>query len=554
MTSKPRGAISEVLGLLRPFRVVVVLSILLGMLGGLSITALLATINDALNADGSPSPQVLATFIGLCAAALLTSILSDIGTNHVGQHIIAGLRKSLGEKVLLAPIEQIERFRTHRLIPVLTHDVDTVSDFAFSFAPLAIAFTVTLGCLGYLAYLSLPMFALLLVAIVIGTVVQYVARAKGIKGFEAAREAEDELQKHYSAIAAGAKELRIHRPRRQRMFSQRIEGTADYICNTHIRSINTFVIAKTFGSMLFFVVIGLALALQSFWLGTDKAVLSGFVLVLLYMKGPLEYLVTTLPVVSRANIAFQRIAELAEQFSSPEPHLLLRDNGTEKKATVQQLQMHDVHYAFPAVKGSAAFELGPVNLTINQGEIVFIVGENGGGKTTLIKLLLGLYAPQRGEVRVDGQTVGAEGRDDYRQLFTTIFADYYLFDELVQGDQQVPEDANRYLERLEIAHKVSIQEGAFSTTDLSTGQRKRLALLNAWLEERPVLVFDEWAADQDPAFRRIFYTELLPELKDLGKTIIVISHDDRYFEVADQLVRMEGGRVVAQKQLLAARA
>lgn len=554
MTSKPRGAISEVLGLLRPFRVVVVVSILLGMLGGLSITALLATINDALNADGSPSPQVLATFIGLCAAALLTSILSDIGTNHVGQHIIAGLRKSLGEKVLLAPIEQIERFRTHRLIPVLTHDVDTVSDFAFSFAPLAIAFTVTLGCLGYLAYLSLPMFALLLVAIVIGTVVQYVARAKGIKGFEAAREAEDELQKHYSAIAAGAKELRIHRPRRQRMFSQRIEGTADYICNTHIRSINTFVIAKTFGSMLFFVVIGLALALQSFWLGTDKAVLSGFVLVLLYMKGPLEYLVTTLPVVSRANIAFQRIAELAEQFSSPEPHLLLRDTGTEKKATVQQLQMHDVHYAFPAVKGSAAFELGPVNLTINQGEIVFIVGENGGGKTTLIKLLLGLYAPQRGEVRVDGQTVGAEGRDDYRQLFTTIFADYYLFDELVQGDQQVPEDANRYLERLEIAHKVSIQEGAFSTTDLSTGQRKRLALLNAWLEERPVLVFDEWAADQDPAFRRIFYTELLPELKDLGKTIIVISHDDRYFEVADQLVRMEGGRVVAQKQLLAARA
>jgi putative ATP-binding cassette transporter len=554
MTSKPRGAISEVLGLLRPFRVVVVVSILLGMLGGLSITALLATINDALNADGSPSPQVLATFIGLCAAALLTSILSDIGTNHVGQHIIAGLRKSLGEKVLLAPIEQIERFRTHRLIPVLTHDVDTVSDFAFSFAPLAIAFTVTLGCLGYLAYLSLPMFALLLVAIVIGTVVQYVARAKGIKGFEAAREAEDELQKHYSAIAAGAKELRIHRPRRQRMFSQRIEGTADYICNTHIRSINTFVIAKTFGSMLFFVVIGLALALQSFWLGTDKAVLSGFVLVLLYMKGPLEYLVTTLPVVSRANIAFQRIAELAEQFSSPEPHLLLRETGTEKKATVQQLQMHDVHYAFPAVKGSAAFELGPVNLTINQGEIVFIVGENGGGKTTLIKLLLGLYAPQRGEVRVDGQTVGAEGRDDYRQLFTTIFADYYLFDELVQGDQQVPEDANRYLERLEIAHKVSIQEGAFSTTDLSTGQRKRLALLNAWLEERPVLVFDEWAADQDPAFRRIFYTELLPELKDLGKTIIVISHDDRYFEVADQLVRMEGGRVVAQKQLLAARA
>ncbi|RON27693.1 cyclic peptide export ABC transporter [Pseudomonas lini] len=546
MTSNSRGAISEVLSLLKPFRVVVVLSIMLGMLGGLSITALLATINNALNGEGSPPTSVLVTFVGLCVLALVASTLSDIGTNHVGQRIIAGLRKSLGEKVLLAPIEQIERYRSHRLIPVLTHDVDTVSSFAFSFAPLAIAFTVTLGCLSYLAYLSLPMFALLLVALVIGTVVQYVARAKGIKGFEAAREAEDELQKHYSAIAAGAKELRIHRPRRQRMFSQRIEGTADYICNTHIRSINTFVVAKTFGSMLFFVVIGLALALQSFWLGTDKAVLSGFVLVLLYMKGPLEYLVITLPVVSRANIAFKRIADLAEQFSSPEPHLLLSDKNT-PKTVVEHLELRDVHYAFPPVDGSKPFTLGPVNLSIAQGEIVFIVGENGGGKTTLIKLLLGLYAPQGGEIILNGSPVLASNRDDYRQLFTTIFADYFLFDELVQGDQQVPEDANRYLERLEIAHKVSILDGAFSTTDLSTGQRKRLALLNAWLEERPVLVFDEWAADQDPVFRRIFYTELLPELKYLGKTIIVISHDDRYFDVADQLVRMEAGQVISEK-------
>ncbi|MBK5414380.1 cyclic peptide export ABC transporter [Pseudomonas sp. TH31] len=546
MTSNSRGAISEVLGLLKPFRVIVVVSIALGMLGGLSITALLATINDALNADGSPTPRLLATFVGLCVVALLTSILSDIGTNHVGQNIIAGLRKNLGEKVLRAPIEQIERFRSYRLIPVLTHDVDTVSDFAFSFAPLAIALTVTLGCLGYLAWLSLPMFALLMVALVIGTLVQLVARTKGIQGFEAARAGEDELQKHYSAIADGAKELRIHRPRRQRMFHQRIEATADYICKTHIRAVNTFVVAKTLGSMLFFVVIGLALVLQSFWLGTDKAVLSGFVLVLLYMKGPLEYLVTTLPVVSRANIAFKRIADLAEQFSSPEPHLLLSDQAAPKPA-VEHLELRDVHYAFPAVDGNKPFALGPVNLSISQGEIVFIVGENGGGKTTLIKLLLGLYAPQGGEIILNGAPVVAENRDDYRQLFTTIFADYYLFDELVQGDQEIPEDADRYLERLEIAHKVTIRDGAFSTTDLSTGQRKRLALLNAWLEERPVLVFDEWAADQDPAFRRIFYTELLPELKYLGKTLIVISHDDRYFDVADQLVRMEAGRVISEK-------
>jgi len=543
MSQQPKSALRELFILLRPFKFTVMLSIALGIVGGLSITILLATINRALHAEGGLTHSVVWLFAGLCVLALLSSILSDVGTNRVGQHVIASLRKDLGEKVLSAPIEQIERYRSHRLIPVLTHDVDTISDFAFAFAPLAISLTVTLGCLGYLAMLSWPMFALMLVAIAIGTTAQYLARAKGIKGFHAARDAEDELQRHYNAVAGGAKELRIHRPRRQRMFNRHILGTADLIRDTQIRSINTFVVAKTFGSMLFFVVIGLALTLQSLWPSADQTVMSGFVLVLLYMKGPLEHLVGTLPIVSRAQIAFRRIAELAEQFSSPEPHLLMEE-GAPPRGNFSSLQLRNVCYGFPPVAGAAPFTLGPVNLDIQQGDIVFIVGENGCGKTTLIKLLLGLYAPQQGEIHLDGHAVTAQTRDDYRQLFTTIFSDYYLFDDPALAGRHVTTDAQAYLERLEIDHKVSIQDGVFTTTDLSTGQRKRLALINAWVEERPVLVFDEWAADQDPTFRRVFYTELLPELKQLGKTIIVISHDDRYFDVADHLVRMEAGKVV----------
>ena len=262
------------------------------------------------------------------------------------------------------------------------------------------------------------------------------------------------------------------------------------------------------------------------------------------MKGPLEHLLGYLPVVGKAKIAFARISELSQRFSSPEPHLLM-DDSEAPQPRVNSLELRGVRYSPPAVAGSEAFHLGPIDLSIKQGDIVFIVGENGSGKTTLIKLLLGLYPPQAGEILLNGNAVNAPERDDYRQLFTTVFADYYLFDDLVQGSAaQSLDSAKKYLERLEIAHKVSVKDGVFSTTDLSTGQRKRLALVNAWLEERPVLVFDEWAADQDPAFRRIFYTELLPDLKRLGKTIIVISHDDRYFDIADQLVRLRAGQVV----------
>ncbi|WP_447734774.1 cyclic peptide export ABC transporter [Pseudomonas shirazensis] len=544
MISPPRSrsAFADLLRLLKPFWPLVTVSIVLGMVGGLSITVLLATINNALNSEAGLTGNVVAAFAGLCLLALCCSILSDMSSNRVGQYIIRRLRLELGEKVLSAPIAQIERFRSHRLIPVLTHDIDTISDFAFVFAPLAISLTVTLGCLGYLAMLSWPMFLMMLVAIAIGCTAQFVAQNKGLKGFLEARDEEDNLQKHYRAIADGAKELRIHRPRRQRMFTQRIRESASLICRKQIESVNIFIVAKTFGSMLFFVVIGLALAMQAYWPDSNKAVMSGFVLVLLYMKGPLEQLIANLPIVSRAQIAFRRIAELSETFSSPEPHLLL-DAPAKPAQAVHELELRDVRYAFPVVDGATPFALGPVNLKIRQGDIVFIVGENGCGKTTLIKLLLGLYEPQQGEIRLNGQAVTAQNRDDYRQLFTTIFADYYLFDDLVQGDGDLPADAARYLQRLEIAHKVSIRDGAFTTTDLSTGQRKRLALVNAWIEERPVLVFDEWAADQDPTFRRIFYTELLPDLKRLGKTIIVISHDDRYFDVADQLVRMDSGKV-----------
>ncbi|AWB06563.1 cyclic peptide transporter (plasmid) [Azospirillum humicireducens] len=548
MPTPPPTSFSAPLQLLRPFWPLLTAATLLGVLGGLGVTGLLATINRILHADESPGAGLLLAFAGLCALTLTGSVLSDIGTNRIGQTVIARLRKELGDRILTAPIDQLERYRSHRLIPVLTHDVDTISDFAFALAPLAVSLSVTLGSLCYLAVLSSPMFLATAAAILIGSAVQYAARVRGIEGFQEARTHEDDLQKHYRSLAEGAKELRINRPRRLRLQSDTLRRTIDRICDIQIRSITLFVVAKGFGSTLFFIVIGVALGIDMLWPSTDRGTLSGFVLVLLYMKGPLEHLIGTLPIVSRAQVAFRRISDLSAEFASPEPHLLMED-GAGPPATIGSLELRNARYVYPPAGPEVEpFVLGPVSLRIGRGEILFIVGENGCGKTTLIKMLLGLYPPHEGEILLDGRPVTPETRDDYRQLFTTIFSDYFLFDDLIPASGSVPEDARPYLERLEIAHKVSVVDGVFSTTDLSTGQRKRLALLQAWTEKRPVLVFDEWAADQDPTFRRIFYTDLLPSLKALGKTIIVISHDDRYFDAADHLLRLTGGKVVEDRQ------
>ncbi|SDK77187.1 putative ATP-binding cassette transporter [Pseudomonas delhiensis] len=550
MSATQCSATRELLGILKPFWAVLALSIFLGVVGGISITALLTAINRVLNAEGGMTQGMMLAFAAICALALLSAILSNIGTNYVGQKIIAHLRESLGGRVLCAPIEQLERYRTHRLIPVLTHDIDTVSDLAFGLPQLVISLTITLGCLAYLATLSPSMFLVTAAAVVLGSVVQYIARGYGISGFEAAREQEDLLQKHFRSMAEGAKELRIHRPRRQRLYSRQLRETVERICRLQVRSVNIFLTANTIGSLLFFIVIAVALAMQGWWANGDRSVLSGFVMTLLFMKGPLESVLSLLPLLSRNRIALRRIAELNEQFSNPEPYLLLNEElPIPTVEPLRTLELRDVRYTYPAVGDNPPFVMGPLNLKIEAGEMLFIVGENGGGKTTLIKLLLGLYAPHGGEVLVNGKVVEASSRDDYRQLFTTIFADFFLFEELMDGQRDIPAEAARYLERLEIGHKVGVADGAFTTTDLSTGQRKRLALVHAWLDQRPILVFDEWAADQDPTFRRIFYTELLPDLKRQGKTLIVISHDDRYFDVADQLVRMEQGQLIREQAL-----
>ncbi|MGJ5176280.1 cyclic peptide export ABC transporter [Bradyrhizobium oligotrophicum] len=543
MTTSSDPGIVHAGSLLRPYWKLILSGILLGLLGGGSVASLLAVVNRGLYAGAGDVGSLVASFAGLCVLIVIGSVGSDISANVVGQRIIASLRKSLAAKILMAPIDQLESYRAHRLIPVLTKDVDAISDFAFFFPAFLVSGVIVAGCLVYLAVLSWPLFLITAALIALGSFAHFRARQRGMSGFNLARQYEDDLQKHYRTIAEGAKELRLHRPRRHHVHVDLIQRTVEKISDVQIGAINLLVTARALGTVMLFMVIGTALVLRPLlWPDSPPSVSSGFVLVLLFMRGPIDQLIGMLPSLGRAQVAMRRIAELSERFATAEQDLL-GDPAEAAAERIESIELRGVAYAFRAAGGDTSFVLGPIDLRIRSGETVFIVGDNGSGKTTLIKLLLGLYVPDDGVLLRDGVPVVSATRDDYRQLFTTVFADYFLFDTLLQHGGHTPEFAQRYLDRLELAHKVSVENGAFSTTDLSTGQRKRLALVNAWIEGRPVLVFDEWAADQDPAFRHVFYTELLADLKRLGKTIIVISHDDRYFHCADRIVRLRNGRI-----------
>ncbi|HEY9804955.1 MAG TPA: ATP-binding cassette domain-containing protein, partial [Candidatus Obscuribacterales bacterium] len=213
----------------------------------------------------------------------------------------------------------------------------------------------------------------------------------------------------------------------------------------------------------------------------------------------------------------------------------------------------EVTHAYRGDREEDGFTLGPLTLSFQPGEVVFLIGGNGSGKSTLAKLITGLYSPEAGELTLDGQLITEANREWYRQHFSVVFADFYLFDRLLGlGDRvELDPQAKDYLIQLHLDHKVRVEGGTLSTTTLSQGQRKRLALLTAYLEDRPIYLFDEWASDQDPIFKEIFYTQLLPELKQRGKAVLVISHDDHYFHLADRIVKLDYGKLEYDKRIAA---
>jgi putative ATP-binding cassette transporter len=344
------------------------------------------------------------------------------------------------------------------------------------------------------------------------------------------------------------KELKLH-GERQEDFLSSLEGAADHQRREQIRANTIFAFATAWGQLLFFLVVGGLLLARPYLPGVGRESLMSYIVVMIYMMAPLQAVLNSLPQLSRADVSVKRIEELG---LSLEPRDGERYTG--ESVLVQPdwhtLQLEGITHSYRGESEHERFTLGPMDLTFHPGELVILAGGNGSGKTTLAKLLLGLYEPESGRLLLDGEPIGDHNRDSYRQRFTAVFSDFYLFEELLGLKSDGVDDRARfYLEKLQIAGKVSVQDGMLSTTALSQGQRKRLALLTAYLEDRPICVFDEWAADQDPVFKRLFYETLLPELKGRGKTVIAISHDDHYYGVADRLVKLDYGQKVYDGQV-----
>ncbi len=545
---------------------------LAGAVSGLANAALLVVINSHLNGEelpfvGSRGLESLAwAFVGLCLALPLFRFLAQDLLNRLTQEAFRELRIELCRRILAAPLGPLEEVGEHRLTASLTDDVGQVTGALATIPQLIMHSAIVAGCLAYLGFLSPVLFLELLGFMVVGVLSYQIPILLSVRYFERSRRHTDQLFLYFRWLIEGTKELKMHRGRRVG-FLGRARETAGQVHREVRVGTTIFSAASSWGQALFFVFLGLLFFVLPRYHELTQPVLVGYSLTLLYMMGSLEAVLTWLPELGRASVAVRRIDSVSYQLvDATTERVAFQEPGSEPAIKAlpagepaadsrwpvafgrswSKLKLAEVAYAYRRDDETESFPLGPVSLTFEPGELVFLVGGNGSGKTTMAKLLIGLYAPLSGEIRLDGVAVDDSNRDAYRQMFSVVFSDFFVFEELLGFEgSDLDRSAREYLVKLHLEKKVRVEDGRLSTVNLSQGQRKRLALMSAYLEDRPFYLFDEWAADQDPEFKQVFYMGILPELKKRGKTVIAITHDDAYFHLADRIVKLDYGQLVA---------
>lgn len=534
----------------QPFIQMLVLTLCSGALG----IGTLSYINQYLLQNNEFNQGSIFQFIGLVFAYFLIASFAQMQLAKIGQNFIYQTQMQLVKRIMDSPEAQIQLTGKPKILASLDSDIRSLS-FAFTRLPeLVQGLLFVTACSLYLFWLSPSLFAVtasLMTLMVLGT---HLVVKQHYNSFRAMRRAEDEIQQHYQTVLDGHKELTLNRYRANRLYQEEFEPQAHYRRRSHIHADTYHAIAVQWGNSIMLVCVGIVfyLATHQHWANLHDA--TTISMTILFMRGPLTAAISAIPAIMQSKVGLQALSELGLVDYQPTFH-----SEHKLPENWQTIRLENVTYHYPNQEGQH-FSLQPINLTIQRGETLFLIGGNGSGKSTLSMILSGLYTPTTGKIWVDDIEITEQNRSAYQQLFASVFTDFHLFEQLMDGigNPIAEQDIQYWLQKLQLHHKVQIKQQRILNSKLSQGQRKRLALLIAALEKRSILILDEWAADQDPQFRRLFYEQLLPLLAQQGYTILAISHDDKYFHHAQRMIAMNNGilteldidtaKIVAEKQ------
>jgi putative ATP-binding cassette transporter len=522
-------------------------------LAGISNAVILASVNAAAQTgkDGKPGLAlgmlfVISLLLFMTAGRFL--VIAAVGEIEA---LIHRLRVRLMDYVRhseLLGLEEIGRARIYAAVVGQTDSLrQATTSLAFTMQGAILVIVVAI----YIAWTSLAAFALSVLVIGLATAIYFVKSRQLAGDLQAAAEWQNRLFGRLTDLLDGFKEVRLNAARSDDLYDDIVEVSRN-AANTNIRTQ-----AETFKRLVssqssMYVLLGAVVFLAPIFSSVADGSIAKITMAVLFVIGACFGLVQAVPVIQAASAAAEDFEKLESQLRGLAAEELRglaagKTGFVEQKSSFDAIEIRGMLFHYLDRKFETPFQIGPLDFSLHKGELVYITGGNGSGKSTFLKVLAGLYAPDAGEIKLDGKLITNETRNVHRSLFSAIFFDYHLFQRLYGVPEPDPAEVERELARFKLTGKTELVDGEFRTLHLSTGQRKRLALIVSLLEKRQILLLDEWAADQDPEYRRKFYYELLPELHRAGVTVVLVTHDDRYLEKIDLIgrrLRMEDGRFV----------
>ncbi len=510
---------------------------ILSILSGLGNSLVILCINIGITSDTEGRKIFVVFFLlGLCIYIMGQKLVRG-KMIKLTNYIVYEKRMDITRKLLASNYENFESIDNSVITATITNDTNTISGFINVVITGLTNSIVLICCLIYLGTISLTALAATFVIIVFVATIYFFTGTYANKLGEQSRDLQNVFFGFIENMTAGMKELDLNISRKE-MFHHDM----DLSCKEYNKKVNKSALAfanmYVVGELIFTFALGFVVFLLPFIIKElNQGDITSYVFVLLYITGPVHGILEMIPSMISIRISNKRIYELLDKINVPVEKIEqgIEMNGKE----MMELSLEDVEYEYSQ---DQKFHIGPISYQFRTGEITFITGGNGSGKSTLFKVLTGLYRPVKGKICVNGKGIANQ---DLRELFSAVTSDYHLFKKLYGIDIKGKEkEIEHYLDTLDLTGKVSIDDGIFSTIELSSGQRKRLALLTAYLEDKPFFIFDEWAAEQDREFREFFYNILIKKLKQKGKCVIAITHDDRYFNMADRILKLEMGQKV----------
>jgi putative ATP-binding cassette transporter len=522
--------------------------LVMSALGGLSTAAILAAINAGLQGSGSLWAATL--FLVALFLFIKTQYYVTITTTAEIEAIIHKIRLRVMDHIRRSELLPIEAIGRSRIVAAITSDTAILTQasnmLCFTIQGAVLVFFVAI----YVAFLSLAAIVTTILVIgVAGVIFHYKNRRLAAEKQKSA-EWEGRLFDRLTDFLDGFKEVRLNAARSMDLFEDASEVSRT-AANIKINSqAETFKLIVTSQISMYVLIGAVVFVAPQFSEALGGLTLTKTTTALMFIVGACFGLVQSIPILLNANAAADRIEQLEIELQATAS--ALDAAGSAAPSRFDAIEMTGIQFRYVDKFSEATFKIGPIDFSLHPGELVFITGGNGSGKSTFLRVLAGLYPPDSGQIRLNGQQINDETRDKYRSLMSAIFFDYHLFRKLYGIPDPEPAEVDQLLRQFRLDTKTSVTNGEFRTLDLSGGQRRRLALIVSLLEKRPILLLDEWTAEQDPEFRRKFYDELLPDLMRAGATVVVITHDDRYLNelhLPARRIHMDEGRIVEQHSI-----